>query len=314
MYASTYTCRPREQPGWRPTPHTAAACAGPTAKLEHVAERFSAFYSDLEQEKQVRATRTPCALRRSVCHLAAARPGPSPRPRARAEQHGHAAGALKAPSYRVPPARVQQRRLAESSRYQALGDSLVKLEKSLEAEVKRRAEADRQMQVRARRGAAGQHRGRGSQGRHARAAKPGERAPFVHPMQPSACVARLLLLATHHACPFPRQSHFEEELKAIQERSVAQYQVRGGGAGKEVHGCVCTCLARSSPDSVSVWPGVRVRASAGTNRCWTHAHPCHDRSSAAASGPAWRAWRARCRTCTPSSSEREARSWRPGSE
>jgi hypothetical protein len=29
-------------------------CAGPTAKLEHVAERFSAFYSDLEQEKQVR--------------------------------------------------------------------------------------------------------------------------------------------------------------------------------------------------------------------------------------------------------------------
>lgn len=27
--------------------------AGPTAKLEHVAERFSAFYSDLEQEKQV---------------------------------------------------------------------------------------------------------------------------------------------------------------------------------------------------------------------------------------------------------------------
>lgn len=26
---------------------------GPTAKLEHVAERFSAFYSDLEQEKQV---------------------------------------------------------------------------------------------------------------------------------------------------------------------------------------------------------------------------------------------------------------------
>ncbi len=28
--------------------------AGPTAKLEHVAERFSAFYSDLEQEKQQR--------------------------------------------------------------------------------------------------------------------------------------------------------------------------------------------------------------------------------------------------------------------
>lgn len=66
--------------------------SGPTAKLEHVAERFSAFYSDLEQEKQ-------------------------------------------------------QRRLAESSRYQALADSMVKLEKSLEAEVKRRAEADRQMQA-----------------------------------------------------------------------------------------------------------------------------------------------------------------------
>lgn len=29
------------------------APAGPTAKLEHVAERFSAFYTDLEQEKQV---------------------------------------------------------------------------------------------------------------------------------------------------------------------------------------------------------------------------------------------------------------------
>jgi hypothetical protein len=32
---------------------TANFSAGPTAKLEHVAERFSAFYSDLEQEKQV---------------------------------------------------------------------------------------------------------------------------------------------------------------------------------------------------------------------------------------------------------------------
>lgn len=41
----------------------------------------------------------------------------------------------------------QQRRLAESARFQSLSDSLVKLEKSLEAEVKRRAEADRQIQV-----------------------------------------------------------------------------------------------------------------------------------------------------------------------
>lgn len=39
--------------------HPANFSAGPTAKLEHVAERFSAFYSDLEQEKQV------CAL--SAC-------------------------------------------------------------------------------------------------------------------------------------------------------------------------------------------------------------------------------------------------------
>jgi hypothetical protein len=34
---------------WSPANFT----AGPTTKLEHVAERFSAFYSDLEQEKQV---------------------------------------------------------------------------------------------------------------------------------------------------------------------------------------------------------------------------------------------------------------------
>lgn len=33
---------------------------GPTAKLEHVAERFSAFYTDLEQEKQVRTKRQHC--------------------------------------------------------------------------------------------------------------------------------------------------------------------------------------------------------------------------------------------------------------
>eukprot|EP00879_Flechtneria_rotunda_P024096 GHRR01025536.1.p1 GENE.GHRR01025536.1~~GHRR01025536.1.p1 ORF type:complete len:222 (+),score=61.04 GHRR01025536.1:295-960(+) len=64
---------------------------GPTAKLEHVAERFSAFYTDLEQEKQ-------------------------------------------------------QRKIQESNRYQAIVDSISKLEKSLEAEVKRRTEADRQIQ------------------------------------------------------------------------------------------------------------------------------------------------------------------------
>lgn len=65
--------------------------AGPTAKLEHVAERFSAFYSDLEQEKQ-------------------------------------------------------QRKIQESARYQTLMESIAKLEKSVEAEVKRRSEADRQIQ------------------------------------------------------------------------------------------------------------------------------------------------------------------------
>ncbi|KAI8470508.1 MAG: striated microtubule associated system I fiber component [Monoraphidium minutum] len=103
--------------------------SGPTAKLEHVAERFSAFYSDLEQEKQ-------------------------------------------------------QRRLAEASRYQALADSLVKLEKSLEAEVKRRAEADRQM-----------------------------------------------------------QAHFEEELKAIQDRSAAQYAELSSSFRTSVEG-----LARTLQD------------------------------------------------------------------
>lgn len=50
--------------GWPATdaPALLVTCAevtsrftGPTAKLEHVAERFSAFYTDLEQEKQVRA-------------------------------------------------------------------------------------------------------------------------------------------------------------------------------------------------------------------------------------------------------------------
>lgn len=103
--------------------------SGPTAKLEHVAERFSAFYTDLEQEKQ-------------------------------------------------------QRRLAEASRYQALADSMVKLEKSLEAEVKRRAEADRQM-----------------------------------------------------------QTHFEEELKAIQDRVSAQYQELSSSFRTSVEG-----LARTLQD------------------------------------------------------------------
>lgn len=64
----------------------------PTAKLEHVAERFSAFYTDLEQERQ-------------------------------------------------------QRRVAEASRHQALAEAVARLEKALEAEVKRRSEADRQMQA-----------------------------------------------------------------------------------------------------------------------------------------------------------------------
>lgn len=66
--------------------------SGPSAKLEHVAERFSAFYNDLEQEKQ-------------------------------------------------------NRKIAESSKHQMLHESVVKLEKSLEAEIKRRAESDKQLQA-----------------------------------------------------------------------------------------------------------------------------------------------------------------------
>ncbi|KAF6256136.1 striated microtubule associated system I fiber component [Scenedesmus sp. NREL 46B-D3] len=65
---------------------------GPTAKLEHVAERFSAFYTDLEQEKQ-------------------------------------------------------QRKIEESSRHQSMAESITKLEKGFEAEVKRRTESDRQLQT-----------------------------------------------------------------------------------------------------------------------------------------------------------------------
>eukprot|EP00775_Hariotina_reticulata_P010153 gene10153-10311_t len=65
---------------------------GPTGKLEHVAERFSAFYSDLEQEKQ-------------------------------------------------------QRKIQESTRYQTMVESISKLEKGVEAELKRRTEADRQIQL-----------------------------------------------------------------------------------------------------------------------------------------------------------------------
>ncbi|KAF8061372.1 SF-assemblin [Scenedesmus sp. PABB004] len=64
---------------------------GPTAKLEHVAERFSAFYTDLEQEKQ-------------------------------------------------------QKRMAESSRHQVMAEGIARLEKSFEAEVKRRSDSDRALQ------------------------------------------------------------------------------------------------------------------------------------------------------------------------
>lgn len=51
---------PRHQHGRSPRPGSpqplrspANFPAGPTNRLEHVAERFSSFYSDLEQEKQV---------------------------------------------------------------------------------------------------------------------------------------------------------------------------------------------------------------------------------------------------------------------
>lgn len=60
-------------------------------KLEHVAERFSTFYNDLEQEKQ-------------------------------------------------------QRRTQEATRYQQVQENLTKLERSLEAEIQRRTESDKQLQ------------------------------------------------------------------------------------------------------------------------------------------------------------------------
>lgn len=66
--------------------------SGPTAKLEHVTERFAGLWTDLEQEKQ-------------------------------------------------------NRRIAESTRLQMFQESVTRLEKSLEAEVKRRAESDKQLQV-----------------------------------------------------------------------------------------------------------------------------------------------------------------------
>ncbi|MEW5301329.1 MAG: hypothetical protein WDW36_004194 [Sanguina aurantia] len=77
--------------GYSPVRNTLIATSGPTAKLEHVTERFATMWSDLEQEKQ-------------------------------------------------------SRKLAENSRAQMLQDSITRLEKSLEAEVKRRAESDKQLQ------------------------------------------------------------------------------------------------------------------------------------------------------------------------
>ncbi|GAX74372.1 hypothetical protein CEUSTIGMA_g1820.t1 [Chlamydomonas eustigma] len=65
--------------------------AGPTAKLEHVSERFASLWTDLEQEKA-------------------------------------------------------NRRVAESSRFQVFSEAVQRLEKGLEAEVKRRAESDKQIQ------------------------------------------------------------------------------------------------------------------------------------------------------------------------
>lgn len=63
----------------------------PTAKLEHVTERFAGLWTDLEQEKQ-------------------------------------------------------NKRIQESTRFQLFQESLQRIEKSLEAEVKRRAESDKQLQ------------------------------------------------------------------------------------------------------------------------------------------------------------------------
>ncbi|PNW80868.1 hypothetical protein CHLRE_07g332950v5 [Chlamydomonas reinhardtii] len=64
---------------------------GPSAKLEHVTERFAGLWTDLEQEKQ-------------------------------------------------------NKRIQESTRFSLLQESLQRIEKSVEAEVKRRAESDKQLQ------------------------------------------------------------------------------------------------------------------------------------------------------------------------
>ncbi|GFR51740.1 hypothetical protein Agub_g14186 [Astrephomene gubernaculifera] len=65
--------------------------SGPSAKLEHVTERFAGLWTDLEQEKQ-------------------------------------------------------NKRIQESTRFSLLQEALQRIEKSVEAEVKRRAEADKQLQ------------------------------------------------------------------------------------------------------------------------------------------------------------------------
>jgi len=75
-----------------PTGYITATKAISAGKLEHVAEKFSNFYNEIELEKQ-------------------------------------------------------QRRMADAARFQMLTDSIAKLEKSLEAEIKRRAESDKQIQV-----------------------------------------------------------------------------------------------------------------------------------------------------------------------
>jgi len=75
-----------------PTGYLTATKAISAGKLEHVAEKFSNFYNEIELEKQ-------------------------------------------------------QRRMADAARFQMLTDSIAKLEKSLEAEIKRRAESDKQIQV-----------------------------------------------------------------------------------------------------------------------------------------------------------------------
>lgn len=43
-----------------PRPFTRTSVAGPTAKLEHVTERFASLWTDLEQEKQVGGLTLQC--------------------------------------------------------------------------------------------------------------------------------------------------------------------------------------------------------------------------------------------------------------